>query len=512
MVNLVVAMAPYDDVGVAVKDLAAGTELAGCDQKTITVREPIISGHKVALRDLAAGDLVHKYGQVIGQATTGIAAGSHVHDHNMGMPHDGGVRANAGYRSERAVLRYGGPRTFLGYRRADGRVATRNYIGLLTTVNCSATVAKKIAMRTEDDVAAMEGLEGVVAITHGTGCGMANQGPGWDLLRRTLLGYARHPNIAGVVVIGLGCEVNTMEGFMAEMELHPSVPVVGLTIQDEGGTAAAVAKGVAVVGAMARQLAGSTRTEEPVSHITLGLNCGGSDGWSGLTANPSLGVASDLLVAAGGTVVLGETPEVYGAEHLLTSRAATPVVAEALMERIRWWEQYTAKEGTSMESNPSPGNTAGGITTILEKSLGAVAKAGQSPLVGVACYGEPVKGEGRPQGLWFMDTPGYDPVSVTGLIAGGANLVCFTTGRGSVFGSRPAPTVKLGTNAELARRMAEDIDLDCSPVVEEGYPIADMGLAVYELLLNVASGRPSKSEAHGVGAEEFVPWQLGAVL
>jgi altronate hydrolase len=375
-------------------------------------------------------------------------------------------------------------------------------------VNCSATVARQIARKTEDAAETVDGVDGVVALTHGTGCGMADRGEGWDLLRRTLDGYARHPNIGGLVVVGLGCEVNAIGSLMADLGVGAHVPVASYTIQDIGGTAAAIKHGVGLVQEMVQQLAGTGRSEVDVSELVLGLQCGGSDGWSGLTANPALGVASDLLVAAGATTVLGETPEIYGAEHLLAARAVSPAVADALLDQIAWWERYTEAQGTTMDSNPSPGNKAGGITTILEKSLGAAAKAGHSPLSAVCGYAEPIP---RP-GLVFMDTPGYDPVSVTGMVAGGATLICFTTGRGSVFGSRPAPTVKLASNAQTARRMADDMDVDCSPVVEDGLSLADMGRRVYDVLLDVASGRPSASEALGLGGEEMVPWQLGAVL
>ena len=397
-------------------------------------------------------------------------------------------------------------RTFLGIKRPNGTVATRNYIGVLTTVNCSATVARQVVHKTEDDLPA--GVDGVVALTHGSGCGMADSGDGWDLLQRTLVGYARHPNFGALVVVGLGCEVNSVDQLLDAADIGPDVPVAVYTIQDVGGTAAAVEEGVRSVRKMADQIADVTREEVGAEHLVLGLQCGGSDAWSGLTANPALGVASDLLVAAGGTSVLGETPEVYGAEHLLARRATQPDVADALIERIRWWEEYTTRLGTSMSANPSPGNVAGGITTVLEKSLGAVAKAGQAPLSAVCQYAQPVPRSG----LVFMDTPGYDPVSVTGMVAGGANLVCFTTGRGSVFGSRPVPTVKLATNGDTARRMAGDIDLDCSPVADGGRTLIDMGRLVYDLLLDTASGRRTASEQLGLGGEELVPWQLGAVL
>ncbi|MGH8868312.1 MAG: UxaA family hydrolase [Actinomycetes bacterium] len=499
-----------DDVAVATAALSAGARL-DAGRREVTLRADVPAGHKVAVHDLPTGTLVRKYGQVIGRTLADVGAGDHIHLHNLGMPDDAAARAGAegaAGQTSPASGPEGMRRTFEGIRRPDGQTATRNFVGVLTTVNCSATVARKVAARAELEVEGVEGVDGVVALTHGTGCGMADAGEGWDLLRRTLAGYARHPNIGGLVVLGLGCEVNAVSSLMDELGLAEHVPVAPYTIQEAGGTVAAVDRGLDLVRGMAKDLQGTSRETVDVADLVLGLQCGGSDGYSGLTANPSLGVASDLLVTAGATSVLGETPEVYGAEHLLAARAAEPAVADALMARIRWWEEYTAKQGTTLDGNPSPGNKEGGITTILEKSLGAVAKGGHSPLAAVCEYAEPIP---RP-GFVFMDTPGYDPVSVTGMVAGGANIVCFTTGRGSVFGSRPAPTVKLGTNAELAARMAGDIDLDCSGVVEQGIPVEEMGRRVYDLLLDVASGRQSASEALGMGGEEIVPWQRGAVL
>ena len=402
------------------------------------------------------------------------------------------------------------PRTFDGIVRADGRVATRNYIGVLTSVNCSATVAKLIVRRTEDEIADMhpDGVDGVIGLTHHTGCGMADSGPGWEVLRRTLTGYARHPNIGGLVVIGLGCEINAMRSLVDEMELPAWLPMSSFTIQDVGGTKAAVTHGVQQVREMAEQLRGTTRTPVGVQNLVLGMQCGGSDAWSALTANPALGVASDYLVALGATSMLGETPEIYGAEQMLADRAVDGQVRERLLERIAWWEEYTTGLGATLDGNPSPGNKAGGITTILEKSLGSVAKGGHSPLAEIVDYAAtPAE-----QGFVFMDTPGYDPVSATGMVAGGANIIAFTTGRGSVFGSRPAPTVKLATNSDLATRLSGDIDIDCSGIVETGRPMAEVGQQIYRTLIDVASGARSKSEELGVGGEEIVPWQIGAVL
>lgn len=506
-----------DDVAVALTELAPG-DLVDIAGGSFRAQAPVAAGHKIAVRDLATGTVVRKYGQVIGLTTADVRQGDHVHIHNLAMPdedswtrHRAGSAnysgGNGGSRAEPPIpadLR----RTFQGIQRPDGSVATRNYVGVLTTVNCSATVARQIVRRSEDFVEALDGVDGVVALTHGSGCGMSNSGEGFELLRRTLTGYARHPNIGGLVVVGLGCEVNTLDSLEAGLGVQAGVPVEAFNIQDVGGTVAAIDHGVRAVREMATRLAGALRTEAGVEHLVLGLQCGGSDGWSGLTANPALGVASDLLVACGGSSVLGETPEIYGAEHLLAARAVSTDVAAALLARISWWRDYTRSQGASLDGNPSPGNKAGGITTILEKSLGAVAKAGQSRLSAVCSYGEPVP---RP-GLTFMDTPGYDPVSVTGMVAGGVTLICFTTGRGSVFGSRPAPTVKLSSNAQTAKRMAGDIDLDCSAVLDHEVTMREMGRKVYDLLLEVASGQRSASESLGFGHEEMVPWQLGAVL
>ena len=514
MVTTVLLLHPDDDVAVATADLAAGDEVTVAG-RSLVVRGAVPAGHKLAVRGIAAGALVHKYGQLIGEATAAISPGEHVHVHNLGMPAPDRLAAAAGTpaptagRSGRPAVPLGDlPRTFAGIRRPDGTVGTRNYLGVLTTVNCSATVARQVARRTEDLADEIPGIDGVVALTHGTGCGMSNQGVGFDPLRRTLTGYARHPNIGGLVVVGLGCEVNEIGSLTAGLDIAAHVPVLPYTIQDVGGTAAAIDHGVRLVRELATRLGGTRRVEVGAEHLVLGLQCGGSDGWSGLTANPALGVASDLLVGLGGTSILGETPEVYGAEHLLAARAVTPAVGEALLDRIRWWEEYSSSQGTTLDGNPSPGNKAGGITTILEKSLGAVAKAGQSPLAAVCGYAEHVSGPG----LVFMDTPGYDPVSATGMVAGGATLIGFTTGRGSVFGSRPAPTVKLASNAATARRMAGDIDVDCSPVIGGAVSLPEMGRQVYRVLLDVASGRPSASESLGLGGEEIVPWQIGAVL
>ena len=388
---------------------------------------------------------------------------------------------------------------------------TRNYVGILTTVNCSATVARMIAGQFAPGSPLLESfpnVDGVVALTHGSGCGMVGAGEGFELLRRTLTGYARHPNFAGLLVLGLGCEVNQVRSLTEGFDLPSTTPVLAMTIQGTGGTRATAKEATARVRDLAEQANEIRRTLVPASELILGLECGGSDAYSGLTANPALGIAADLLVAHGGTAVLGETPEIYGAEHLLARRAASSEVAADLMERVHWWEQYVKANGASLGNNPSPGNKDGGLTTILEKSLGAVAKGGSTPLKAVYEYAEAI----TEHGFVFMDTPGYDPVSVTGMVAGGANVVCFTTGRGSVFGSKPTPCMKLCTNSETFHHMEEDMDINCGTILDGGATVEDMGQEIFELVLAVASGQRTKSEELGFGDEEFTPWQLGAVL
>jgi altronate hydrolase len=403
--------------------------------------------------------------------------------------------------------------TFEGIVRRDGpnagKVATRNYVGILSTVNCSATVARGIADHfTRERLAAYPNVDGVVALTHGSGCGMDTHGEGMQILRRTLGGYAKHANFAGVLIVGLGCEANQISALLGAQALAEGPLLRTFSIQDTGGTAKTIARGIAMIEEMLPQANRVTREPVSASHITVGLQCGGSDGYSGITANPALGAAVDLLVRNGGTAILSETPEIYGAEHLLTRRAVSRAIGEKLVARIRWWEDYTARERGEMNNNPSPGNKAGGLTTILEKSLGAVAKGGTTNLVEVYEYAEPVTASG----FVYMDTPGYDPVSATGQVAGGANMIVFTTGRGSAYGCAPAPSLKLATNTALWQRQEEDIDLNCGEIVDGGATVPQIGERLFRLMLDTASGTRSKSELHGYGQNEFVPWYVGAVM
>lgn len=499
-----------DDVAVARTDIVPGDHL-DADGRVVTVTAPVPAGHKLAVRRVAEGAPVRKYGQVIGFASRPIRPGDHVHSHNLAFrafdrDHRTGVDARpTDYvpEAERA--------TFAGYVRADGRVGTRNYLAVLTTVNCSATAARAIARQVETSgvLQRYPGVDGVVALTHTLGCGTAGAGnEGFELLRRTLTGYAHHPNIAGLLVLGLGCEVNQVRDLVDAWRLGPDRPVRTMTVQELGGTRRTVAAGVLAIEEMLPAAAALRRVPVPASELVLAMECGGSDAWSGVTANPALGAAADLLVRHGGTAVFGETTEIYGAEHLLTRRAVSTEVGDKLMERIRWWEQHVQADGSSIDNNPSPGNKAGGLTTILEKSLGAVAKGGTTALCDVVRYAEPITS----RGLVFMDTPGYDPVNATGLVAGGANVLCFTTGRGSAFGCKPTPSIKLATNTALYRRMTDDMDLDCGPVAEGTHSVREMGQQIFDLILDVASGRRTASEDLGYGDEEFVPWQLSTTL
>ncbi|HIL88317.1 MAG TPA: altronate dehydratase [Deltaproteobacteria bacterium] len=494
---------PEDNVALAFDDFEAGQTMSA-----IKAVEPIPAGHKMALRDLASGAPIRKYNQIIGFASQPILAGAHVHVHNTEMrSFDRDYAFGADAKDFDPVPT---PATFKGYVRTDGRVGTRNYLAVLTSVNCSATVARYIAdaFRDEEVRAQFPNVDGVVSFTHSTGCGQSIKGEGLALLRRVIAGYAQHPNVAAALIVGLGCEVNQIPDLLETHGLTSGPNLRTMTIQETGGTKATVDRGVAMIKEMLSEANQATRTTVPASHLTLGLECGGSDSYSGITANPALGAAADLLVRHGGTAVLSETPEIYGAEHLLTRRAVSREVGEKLINLIRWWEDYTARNGGEMDNNPSPGNKAGGLTTILEKSLGAVAKGGTMNLSDVFHYGEPIASKG----FVFMDSPGYDPVSITGQVASGANIVCFTTGRGSVYGCKPAPSLKLATNSPMYHHMSDDMDVNCGEILDGTTTVQEKGEQIFRLILDTASGAPSKSEVLGFGDNEFTPWQLGAVM
>jgi altronate hydrolase len=494
---------PEDDVAIAKAPIATGTVLEDGAER-LTVVCDIRPGHKIARRARAEGEPVRRYGQVIGFATQPIARGEHVHTHNLAVgelhrEYEVGtdVRPVEYYPADR--MRY-----FDGFKRADGRVGTRNYVAVISTVNCSASVCQFIRERFRDMQRDYPHVDGVIAITHKSGCGTKLFGEDHEALMRVLGGYARHPNVAAYVLIGLGCEVNQTMPLIDRQELgRPTV----LSIQESGGIRKTIEAGVKAVERLLPVANEARRTRQPISELILATNCGGSDGNSGITANPALGWAVDELVRYGGTGVLAETSEIYGAEHLLVRRAVDEGVAKKLIDRFKWWEYYCRVLGAEMDNNPAPGNKAGGLTTVFEKSLGGVTKGGTTPLTDVFLYGEPI----TTRGFVFMDTPGHDPVSVTGLVAGGANIVVFTTGRGSVFGAKPVPSIKLATNSLVYRNMEEDMDINCG-VILEGTPLPVVGRQIFEEVVAVASGKKTKSELAGVGEEEFAPWIIGPVL
>ena len=504
-----VVLRPEDDVAIARVALAAGLVLEDGATR-IEVGQDIGPGHKLARRPVRAGQPVRRYGQIIGFATADIAAGDHVHSHNLGIGElqreyelCTDVRPVDYYPSEQM-------RFFDGYRRDDGRVGTRNYVAIVSGVNCSASVSQFVKDRFRDVTRDYPNVDGVLAITHKSGCGTKLLGEDHLALQRVLAGYAKHPNVGAYILVGLGCEVNQAAVLVERQRLaapgHPERRPFIVTIQEAGGIRKTVERAAAEVAKLLPAANAVTRTQQPVSELILATNCGGSDGNSGITANPALGWAVDELVRYGGTGVLAETPEIYGAEHLLIRRAISEGVAKKLIDRYRWWEWY-CRGIEAMDNNPAPGNKAGGITTVFEKSLGGVTKGGTTPMMDVFLYGEPI----TTRGFVFMDTPGHDPVSITGLVAGGCNVICFTTGRGSVFGCRPVPSIKLATNSLVYRHMEEDMDLNCG-VILEGTPLPTVGRQIFEEIVAVASGKRTKSELSGVGEEEFAPWIIGPVM
>lgn len=493
-----------DNIVVAIDALIPDAQVFG-----ITPKERVPRGHKMAVVAIAKDAPVVKYGQVIGFATSDIAPGDWVHEKNVRVQTFDRAYAHGTEARPTAFVPESQRQTFQGFRRANGRYGTRNYVAVLTSVNCSASAARHIARRVEESgvLAEYPNIDGVISLVHGTGCGVDVQGPAYEILRRTQWGYAMNPNVGGVLMVGLGCEAFQIPRWMKSYGVTEDTTFRTLTIQEVGGTTKTVEAGFRAIVEMLPEVNKAQRSTAPASELMLALQCGGSDGYSGITANPALGVAVDLLVAQGGTAILSETPEIYGAEHLLMRRAATPEIGEKLASTIRWWENYTARHDMEMNNNPSPGNKLGGLTTILEKSLGAAAKGGSTNLNGVYDYAEPV----TEKGLVFMDTPGYDPVSATGQVAGGANILCFTTGRGSAFGCKPTPSIKLASNTYIYDHMIEDMDLNCGDILD-GVSLADKGAEIFREILRVASGERTKSEIIGYGDSEFVPWQIGATM
>ncbi|MFN7087425.1 MAG: UxaA family hydrolase [Burkholderiales bacterium] len=492
-----------DNVLIARTDIAFGAKL----EEGLTARSQVPAGHKIAARAIRQGEPILKYNVTIGFAATDIPAGSYVHSHNLEFREFDRDYAYARDYKPLALIPEAERASFMGIVRDNGQVATRNYIGVLSTVNCSATVVHKIAEYfTPERLAAYPNVDGVAAFAHGTGCGMEMTGEPMDLLRRTLAGYARHANLAGALIVGLGCERNQISGLLQAQGLEPGSRLRTFVMQEGGGTRKTIEAGIAAVQEMLPEANRVTRTRVPASHLTIGLQCGGSDGFSSITANPALGAAMDLLTRHGGTAILSETPEIYGVEHTLTRRAVSREVGEKLIERIRWWKDvYTVGRDTQINGVVSPGNQHGGLANIFEKSLGSSMKGGTGPLMEVYRYAEPV----TQKGFVFMDTPGFDPCSATGQIAGGANMIMFTTGRGSMFGAKPVPSIKLATNTPMYRRLVEDMDINCGEILDGTATLREMGQKIFDLMLRVASGEKTKSELLGLGDHEFVPWNIG---
>ena len=505
--NVVLQLKAGDEVGIALRDLLVGEALHPFSGHAVTA---IPFGHKVSLASITAGGTVHRLGLPIGIASERIGIGEHVHLHNLRFEARATGRTIGGSLSNAVMLPFDEVPSFEGFVRGDGKVGTRNYVGVLTSVNCSALVARMIADHFRDParLARYPGVDGVVALTHKSGCSVADGSPSMGMLRRTLAGYARHPNFAAVLLVGLGCEDNQIDKLIEEEQLELGPRLSKLVMQETGGTRTSIARGIEVVEGMLAEASLGRRSTVPASELIVGLQCGGSDSFSGISANPALGAAMDRLVAAGGTAILSETPEIYGAESLLLERAVSREVGEKLIGLLEWWDRYTENEPLGFDNNPSPGNKAGGLTTILEKSLGAVAKGGTTNLVDVYGYGAPVS----KKGLVFMDSPGFDPISATGQVAGGANLIAFTTGRGSCFGCRPAPSIKLATNTAMYRRMEEDMDINCGAILDGTSSLAAMGDIIFADMLATASGRATKSERLGYGDDEFAPWHVNAWL
>jgi altronate hydrolase len=502
--NSAIQLHPRDNVAIARVPLSAGAELHIAGLRLIA-RAAVPAGHKVALKHVATGETLVRYGQIIGRASKNIAPGDHVHTHNLAF--------------EELLFDYefptgdipipGAPAdapTFQGYLREDGRAGTRNYIAVVAASNCAAHTAERIAEGYDSLPAGAlpPNMDGVVAFPHGDGCG---QSPGPDLaqLRRTLAGVLDHPNVSAAVILGLGCEVNQIDHYLGAGTPRGE-RLVGMTLQSSGGTSATVEAARRQIDRMIERAASQKRVTLPASKISVGLNCGGSDSFSGITANPALGVACDLLAQAGASFVLAETTEIFGAEHLLVRRARNRAVAEKLLGFVRGYKAYLARFAGSFDDNPSPGNKEGGLTNILEKSLGAVAKAGTTPLNDAYDYAERV----TVPGFSFMNTPGFDPVSLTGLGAGGVNLIAFTTGRGSAIGFPTIPVLKIATNSAMYNRMKENMDVNAGRIADGDSTVAQIGHEIFDALLRAASGERTASER--LGHREFVPWRIGPVM
>jgi altronate hydrolase len=502
--NSLILLHPADSVAIARVPIPEGSSLQ-ISGHTVTARAPIPAGHKIAIRSLNSGEPVYRFGNIIGFATASIQLGDHVHVHNLGYEER---NANE-IRPESIPPRTAKPSTatFQGYERADGRVGTRNYIAVVAASNCAAYTSELIAQSFASEKLPPN-VDGIVAFPHGEGCGQAT-GADTEQLQRTLEGVLDHPNISAALILGLGCEVNQIDHYLGRSSSGAKgapAGLQGLTLQQSGGTLGTLEAARKSIREYIDQAASQKRTALPVSRIVLGLNCGGSDSFSGITANPALGHCCDLLVAEGATVVLAETTEIFGAEHLLLRRSRDSKIAQKLLARIEQYKRYLRQFGGSFNDNPSPGNKDGGLSNILEKSLGAVAKAGTSPLEDVYEYSERITAPG----FVFMDTPGYDPVSLTGLAAGGCNLIAFTTGRGSAIGFPSIPVLKISSNTSTYKRMTGNMDINAGRIADGVATIDQVGQEIFDALVRVASGERTLAEK--LGHHEFAPWRIGPVM
>ena len=489
-----------DNIGIAPMEIPENTKI----NFDIVTKNQIPFGHKISLQDIKKGSFIYKYGQIIGTASNDIFPGQHVHSHNLIFSE---FDRKYEIKSKKEIQQEKNDLFFKGYKRENGKAGTRNYIGLISTVNCSATVVKKIADKINTHLLNnnFENIDGAVCLKHSSGCGMNTSGHGMQVFNRTIEGFKHHPNFGKVFVVGLGCECAQISLYQNDLDKDK---VEYLNIQDEGGTREIINKVTKKILNNLEYINSIKRTDIPISELTVALQCGGSDSYSGVTANPALGFASDLLIKYGGSTILGETPEIYGAEQLLIERANNKEIVSKLIKQIDWWKDYTSINNSSLDSNPTPGNKKGGLTTILEKSLGAVAKSGTSTMMDVLDYGEQITSKG----FNFMDTPGFDPVSVTGQVASGANVVCFTTGRGSCFGFKPSPSIKIATNTNMFNKLEEDMDINAGKIMDGESTIEEIGNQIFNKIISVASGEQSKSEINGYGDDEFNPWVIGATM
>lgn len=504
-ISPVIRLDKEDNVVVARYDIPEGTEIP---DEGVTTLQPVPGGHKIAVCPIAKGEPIKKYNTIIGYAAEDIVPGTWMHSHNILFD-----EVNKDYAYSRdykpvELIPEQDRATFMGIVREDGRVATRNIIAIVVCGNCAATVARKIAYYFDKErMKEWPNVNAVVPFITGIGCGMEMSGEPMDLLRRTICGTATNPNVAGSIILALGCERNNIDKMMEGAGLKEGKMLRRLVTQECGGTRKTVEAGIQMVKEMMVEANKATRTRVPASELILALQCGGSDGYSGLSANPSLGRASDILIRNGGTVVLSETTELFGVEQTITCRAKTPEIGRKLVDHMNWWLKYNEGRDCQINGKVSPGNNAGGLSNVLEKSLGGAKKGGSTCLNEVYNYAEPI----TEKGLVIMDTPGYDPVSLTGQVAGGATICCFTTGRGSCIGRQDCPTIKIASNSPMYNRMEEDMDINCGQVIDGDKTLDEMGEIIFQRILDVASGAKTKSEALGVGYDEYVPWPIGVL-